>query len=72
VASGVLVRGLGVSKKGAYDLELDCLAVNVDGTNLKVDSYRAEITLRVGVFGEPQEQTRLDLETLSLSGTHVA
>lgn len=60
---------LGVSEKGAYDLELDRLAVDVDGTNLKIDAYRAKIALRVGVFGEPQEQTRLGLKALSLSGT---
>ena len=40
-------------------MELDRLAVNIDGTNFKVDSYRAEIAFRVGVLGEPQEQTRL-------------
>jgi len=38
----------------AYDLKLDCLAVDVDSTNLKVDTYRTEVAFRVGVLGEPQ------------------
>jgi len=56
----------------AYDLEFDCFAVNVNGTDLKVDSYRAEVALRVGVLGEPQEKTRLDMKALSLSYSYVA
>lgn len=52
-------------KRGTYDLELDCLSVDVNGTDLKVDSYRAEVALRVGVLGEPQEQARLGTKTLS-------
>lgn len=63
-ASGVLVYLWNDSKKGAHDLELDCLAVDVNGANLKVDSYRAEVAFRVGVLGEPQEQARLNLEAL--------
>ena len=65
MASGVLVCLLDVSGEGTYDLKFDCLAVDIDGTNLKVDSYRAEITFRVGIFGKPQEQTRLDPKMLS-------
>ena len=53
-------------------MELDCFAVNVNGTDLKVDSYCAEVALRVGVLGEPQEQTRLDSRALSFSYSPVA
>ena len=48
-------------------MEFDCFTVDVNGTDLKVDSYRAEVALRVGVLGEPQEQTRLDMKALSFS-----
>lgn len=60
------------SGNGTYDLELDCLAVDVDSTNLKVNTYRTEVAFRVGVFGKPQKQTRLNPRTLSLSGAPVA
>lgn len=52
-------------------MEFDCLAIDVNGTNLKVDSYRAEVTFRIRVLGEPQEQTRLNLKTLSSTDTLV-
>ena len=38
---------------GAYNLEFDYFAVNVNGTDLIVDSHRADVALRVGVIGEP-------------------
>ena len=69
---GVLVCLLDLSGKGAYDLEFDCFAVDINGANLKVDAYRAEVAFRVGVLGEPQEQTRLRLKALSLSSASVA
>ena len=56
----------------AYDLELNCLAVDVNSTNLKVDTYRTEVAFRVGVLGEPQEKTRLGSKRLSLLDTRVA
>jgi len=52
-------------------LEFDCFAVNVNGTDLKVDSYRAEVALRVGVLSEPQEKTRLNSKALSFSSSLV-
>lgn len=55
----------------AYDLKFDGLAVDVDGADLKVHTYRAQIALCVGILSEPQEQTRLNLKTLSLLGTPV-
>jgi len=57
---------------GAYDLEFDYFAINVNGTDLKVDSYRADVALRVGVIGEPQEKTRLEMKALSFSYSCVA
>jgi len=57
---------------GAYDLEFDCFAVNVNGTDLKVGSYRADVALRVGVIGEPQLKTRLEMKALSFSYSYVA
>ena len=71
MASGVLVRYIGIYETGTYDLEFDCFAVNVDGTNLKVDSYRAEVALRVGVLGEPQEKARLNMKAISFSHSPV-
>jgi hypothetical protein len=53
-------------------LEFDCFVVNVDGADLKVNTYRAEIALRVSILGEPQEETRLNLKALSSSGVTVA
>lgn len=54
-------------------MKFDCLAVNINGTDLKVDSYRAKIALRVRVFCESQKQTRLiDFETLGFPGMLVA
>jgi len=56
---------------GAYDTKSDCFAVNVNGTDLKVDSYRADVVLRVGVIGEPQEKTRLERKALSFSYSYL-
>lgn len=53
-------------------MELNCLAVDVNSTNLKVDTYRTEVAFRVGVLGEPQEKTRLGSKRLSLLETRVA
>ena len=59
------------SEREAYDLEFDCFAVYVDCTNLKVDTYCAKIAFRVGIFGESQEETRLNSKTFSSSGASV-
>lgn len=61
-----------ISEVGAYDLEFDCLSVKVDGTDFKIDTYCAEITFRVGILSEPQEQTRLIPKTFSSLGAIVA
>jgi len=53
-------------------LEFDCFAVNVNGTDLIVDSYRADVALHVGVIGEPQEKARLQMKVLSFSYSYVA
>lgn len=36
-----------------YDLELDFLTIEVDGTDHKVNTYRPGIAFRVGILGEP-------------------
>jgi len=51
---------------GPYNLEFDCFAVNVNGTDPKVDSSRADVVHRVGALGEPHEKTRLELKALSV------
>ena len=52
-------------------MQFDCFVVDVNGTDLKVYSYRAEVALRVGVLGEPQEKTRLDMKALNFSYSSV-
>jgi hypothetical protein len=41
---------------GVPNLELDCLAVELDGTNLEVDADGGDIRFRVGVVGESEEK----------------
>jgi len=41
------------------DLQLDRLAVELDGADFKVDTNRADVALGVGVVREAQQQARL-------------
>ena len=53
------------SKKASFsshrvpNLQLDGLAVELDGADLEVDADGRDVGLGVGVVGEPKEQTRL-------------
>ena len=40
-------------------MQLDGLAVELDGADLEVDADGRDVGLGVGVVGEPKEQTRL-------------
>lgn len=42
-----------------HDLELDGLALEVNGTDLEVDTNGRDVALGVGVVGESEEQTGL-------------
>lgn len=43
----------------SYNLQLDRLSLQLDRTDLKVHTDRADVALGVGIIGETQKQTRL-------------
>lgn len=47
------------ARNGTHDLQLDSLALQLDGPDLEINSNGADVGFGVGVVREPEEETRL-------------